>query len=300
MNIYHLEYFIVLAETLNYTKASEKLNITQPNLSKSIVNIERQIDIKLFERNKRDVKLTLAGETFYTEIKKTLTAYDDAIKRAKEIQDGMYERLSVGFLGTAVVRLFPTILKEFSEHNPNIKVEILDYSYSTLVSALHQKEVDIAILPNNELRSISNIIKRPLYSDDMCVVVHKDHPFAKRESISIKEIKGQPFVHMQQKSSLRDYNLINSICNEYGFSPNTVYKSNSIINMLMMVECRVGITILAKHMHHFATDNVKFIKIEEYTNFFDLICAWREPTSNAINKFIETLDDIFPQEDFNK
>ncbi len=285
---------MVLAETLNYTKASEKLNITQPNLSKAIVNIEKQVDCKLFKRNKRDVHLTKAGEVFYIEVKKTLSSYDNAVKKAREADKGVFETLSIGFLGTAVVRLLPTILNEFYSKNPKVDVELVDYTYSPLVSALHQKEIDFAILPNNELSSNIKVKKRPLHSDDMCVVVHKDHPFATRDSVSIKELKDEPFVHMHPKASLRDCNLINSICSEAGFEPNTVYESNSLINMLMMVECRTGVTILARHMHHFGTENVKFIKIQEYTNFFDLVCAWHESDNTAINKFLETLDHIFP------
>ncbi len=294
MNFFHLEYFIVLAETLNYTKASEKLNITQPNLSKAIVNIEKKVGCKLFKRNKRDVHLTQAGEVFYIEVKKTITCYETAVKKAKDTEKGVLESLSIGFLGTAVVRLLPTTLNEFYALHPKVDVNLVDYTYSPLVTALQQKEIDFAILPNNELNNIANVKKRPLYSDDMCVVVHKDHPFANRDYISISEIKNEPFVHMHPKASLRDCNLINSICSESSFVPNTVYEANSLINMLMMVECRVGVTILAQHMHHFSTENVKFIKIKEYENFFDLICAWHEGENPAIPKFLNVLDHIFP------
>ncbi len=60
-----------------------------------------------------------------------------------------------------------------------------------------------------------------------------------------------------------------------------------------MVECNIGITILAKHMHHFATDNVKFIKIKEYTNFFDVICAWNDDENPAVKKLLDTINYIF-------
>ncbi len=296
MNFFHLEYFIVLAETLNYTKASEKLNITQPNLSKAIVNIEKQIDCKLFKRNKRDVHLTKAGEVFYEEVKKTIKCYDNAVKKAREADKGMFVTLKIGFLGTAVVRLLPTILNEFYAKNPKVDVELVDYTYSPLVSALHQKEIDFAILPNNELSNNIKVKKRPLHADDMCVVVHKSHPFAKMDYVSINDLKDERFVHMHPKASLRDCNLINSICSDAGFIPNTVYEANSLFNMLMMVECQTGVTILARHMHHFATEHVKFVKIQEYTNFFDLICAWHDEANPAIDKFLETLDYIFPLE----
>ncbi len=201
MNFFQLEYFLILAETLNYTKASEKLNITQPNLSKAIVNIEKQLGFKLLKRNKRDVQLTKAGEVFYIEVKKTINYYEYAVKKAQEASNGMFESLSLGFLGTAVTRLLPTILNEFYLKHPKVNVRLIDYTYSTLVTALSQKEVDLAILPSNELNNINNLSTLPLYSDDMCVVVHKNHPFASRDSVSINELKDEPFGHMHKKAS---------------------------------------------------------------------------------------------------
>lgn len=72
MNLFQLEYFVTLAEMLNYTKASDRLHITQPTLSKFIVNLEHSLGSPLFIRNKRDVKLTQQGKVFYEEIKKHL------------------------------------------------------------------------------------------------------------------------------------------------------------------------------------------------------------------------------------
>lgn len=248
MNLIHLEYFIILAETLNYTKASEKLHITQPNLSKVIINIEQEIDCKLFKRNKRDVQLTSAGKIFYKEIKITLESYRNVVEHTQQVHEGISGVINIGLLGTAVIKQLPNIINTFNKKYPKIAVKLTDYTYSPLVNALYEEEIDIAILPDQELHAIPNICKKHIFSDDMCLVVHKDHKYAKFDTISIHELKTEPFIHMSSKKSLRDFNLINDICLKMDFLPNTVYEANTLLNMLMMVECKIGVTILASHM----------------------------------------------------
>ncbi len=289
MNLFYFEYFIVLAETLNFTKASQKLNITQPSLSKAIMSIEKNLEVQLFLRNKRDVHLTVAGEVFYNEIKNAMSNFNYAVKKAKDADKCIFEALSVGFSVTAVSKILPKILNEYRKKNPNVDVDLVDYNYSLLVKALKEKVIDIAILPSNELDDNMGIKKQFLYSDNMCAVVYKDHPLAKCESISIKKLKNEPFINMNPEYSLHDFSLLNDICREAGFTPNTVYESNSLMNMLMMVECEIGITILAEHMQNFTAGNVKFVKIEEYTNYFDLICAYIEEDNPTINNFLKVV-----------
>ncbi|MFV0440316.1 MAG: LysR family transcriptional regulator [Lachnospirales bacterium] len=290
MNIAQLEYFVTLAETLSFTKASEKLHITQPNLSKAIVNIEQNLGCKLFIRTKRDVQLTNAGKVFYNEAIKIIQKYKEAIKMTQDMGTGITGNVKIGFLGTAVIRTLPEIINKFNDLYPNIKVDLFDFSYSPLINALHEKEVDIAILPDSELPNIPNLLRKHFFYDDMCVAVHKSHPLAKFDSISILEIEDEPFVQINPKKSYHDYNLINNICLENGFSPKVEYKANTLFNMLMMVECKVGITLLASHMQHFATENVKFVKIDEYKDFFKVICAYRQTDNTSIDKFINVLE----------
>lgn len=290
MNLYQLEYFITLAETLNYTKASQKLHITQPNLSKTIMNLERSIGSQLLIRNKRDVRLTPAGKVFYKEIIKTMAAYDNAITKTREMESGASGVISLGFLGTAVIRLLPKIINAFYKSYPKIHITLTDYTYSPLIQALADNQLDVAILPDDELHTIPYLDYKPLFSDDMCVAVHHKHKFAQRSQINLVELKDEPFVNMDPGISIRDFNLVNKICMEQDFLPNTVYEANTLMNMLMMVECQIGITILASHMQHFATENVSFIKLKGYERFFKVVCAWRKDNNPSIPKLLEVID----------
>lgn len=292
MNFVQLEYFLALVETLNYTKASKILHITQPNLSKMIVNLEHEIGVQLFQRSKRDVRLTQAGEAFYREITKAMCSYAAAVEQARNVESGTSGTINVGFLGTAVIRLIPPIINRFRAAYPQISVNLMDYTYSPLMEALAEEQIDLAILPDRELDSIPQLVRKFLYSDSMCAAVPKEHRLAKSEEADLWELKSEPFVMMSPRVSSRDYDLVMNMCLEQDFLPKVAYEANSMINLLMMVECHVGIAILAEHMTHFATAGVRFVKIRGYENYFKMVCAWRRDRNPSIPKLIEVFDSV--------
>ncbi|MDR3296102.1 MAG: LysR family transcriptional regulator [Clostridiales Family XIII bacterium] len=290
MTINQLDYFLTLARTLNYTKASKLLHLTQPHLSKTIVALEQEIGVRLFVRNKRDVRMTPAGEVFYQETAPLFQSYNEAVTKTKEAYEGFYGMLNVGFLGTAMIHLMPKIVNRFKLDFPNISLNLLDYTYSTLQEALLEDRLDVAILPDRELNNVRGLEKKYMIADDMCVAVNQKHPFADREFVELYDFKDEGFIIMDPKVSVRDHNLVTSICLEQDFLPRIVHESNTLSNLLMMVECGIGVSILAKHMSHFATENVKFIRILGYENYFKLVCAWHKDKNPCVEQFVAVVE----------
>lgn len=275
MNFTLIKYFLTLADTLNYTKASQILYTTQPNLSKSIVNLEEEVGVKLFIRTKRDVRLTPAGEIFRREAEKLMSHYMNAIYKAREVEEGLNGYITLGFLGTATTRLLPEIVQNFKEAYPNIYLDLKDYTYSSLFDALIDDEIDIALMPDRELETVPNVMRKFIFADDMCLAVSKDHEAASLDIIDLYDVKDEFFIQMDPKISIRDHKLITTMCIEQDFTPQVIYEANTLINMLMMVECNMGISILASHMKRFATDNVRFIKLKGYEKYFKVVAAWK-------------------------
>jgi DNA-binding transcriptional LysR family regulator len=285
-----MEAFAVLVNTLNFTKASKQLYVTQPNLSKTIMHIEQEIGAQLFVRNKRDVSLTAAGEVFYRDICGILAAYNSTVNKVRLVDRGVIGKLDVGFLGTALVKILPAIVNQFRSEYPEIELNLYDYTYSVLQDALLENKLDIAILPDRELSETHNLEKRHLIADDMCVIVNRSSPYARLNEIELESLNNEPFVMMDPKISIRDYNMVTNMCLEQNFIPRIVYKANTTNNLLMMVDCGLGISVLAKHMSHFAGGNVNFIKIVGYENYFRLVCAWLSGRNPNIENFLKVVE----------
>lgn len=293
MNLFQLEYFIVLAETLSYTKASQQLHITQPTLSKLVINLEHSIGSQLFIRNKREVKLTPTGKIFYHEIKKILHAYDSAVKKVKDMENGTTGVISIGLLGTALVHHFPKLIKRFHELHPTIKVNPMDYTYDYIMETLTSGQIDVAILPDIEIDCPPQFLKKTVFTDHMCVVLPQNHKFSELKSVSLTMIKDEPFIHMDPKYSRTDHNLIDNIYSQEGYSTNTVYEANSLINMMLMVDCQLGISILASHMKQFANETVRFVPLMGFEDYFKVTCLYNRESNDCIEKLLEVADEYF-------
>lgn len=292
MTTYQMQAFLTLAATLNYTRASKILHTTQPNLSKIIVNLEQETGVQLLVRNKRDVKLTPAGETFYKEIEQVMKQYQSALKKTQQVYDGITGILDVGFLGTALIRQLPQLVNRFHSAHPKILLNLYDYTYSPLVQALVNDTIDIAMLPDRELDTISGLEKKFIYADDMCLVVNKSHRLAGAHSVQLAELVNEPFVMMDAAVSDRDVEMVTSICADEDFAPKVVYEANTLNNLMLMIECNVGISILAKHMQHFATENICFVPISGYESYFRMVCAWRRKANPSVYHLLEVLDEL--------
>ncbi|MDR0652345.1 MAG: LysR family transcriptional regulator [Synergistaceae bacterium] len=286
MTVNQLEYFLTLTRTLNYTKASKLLYITQSHLSKTIAALEQELGVQFFIRNRRSVRLTQAGEIFRSEIDNIIPCLNNAVVKARKAHSGLYGVIDVGFLGTAMINLLPVIVNRFERTHPNISLNLFDYTYSSLQDGFYADKFDVAILPDRELEGANDFEKKHLIADDMCIVVNRSHPFANREDVELYDLRNEPFIIMNPKVSVRDNNMVTGICLEQNFLPKISLESNTLNNLLMMVECNRGITILAKHMSRAATENVKFLNIRGYENYFKLACVWRKNKNPCADRFV--------------
>jgi len=114
----HFKYFLEVAEELHFRKAAEKLFITQPGLSRQIQQLEEELDVKLFVRNKRNVALTAPGKYLQQELKGVINNLDFIVKQLKMIEAGDDGEVRIGFVGSAMQRVIPKVLLEINKQYP--------------------------------------------------------------------------------------------------------------------------------------------------------------------------------------
>ena len=298
MKLFQIQAFLTLSNTLNYTKASVALHTTQPNLSKIIVNLEEEVGCKLFIRNKRDVKLTPAGEVFSDAMRTLMKQYSDAIDDAQKADSGIRGSIKIGFLDTALVQLLPRIVTCFKKQHPDILLKLAGYPFSQLMDTLLENKVDIAFLPDHALDHMPHFERKFLSASDMCLVLNKTHPYAGRQGLDLTLVKNQPFVMMDPNISHYGYNLMMNVCTENNFVPKTIHYANSLTTVLLMVECDFGVSVMASHMNRYATQNTSFVKINGCDDYFRMSCAWRRKNPNpCIPKLLDVIDKCIEEND---
>lgn len=147
MELRHLRYFVAVAEELNFRRAAARLQIAQPPLSRQIRDLELEIGVRLLERNQRNVLLTKAGKSFLQDAQKLLQQVDQAVATAQKIHRNQAGKLTIGFNRAASYQVLPKLLSALAVplDGSEFNIQSIEMDNDSLVAALHQKQIDMAI-----------------------------------------------------------------------------------------------------------------------------------------------------------
>lgn len=240
MNTEYMNEFLVLAESRNFQKAAEYLNISQSSLSKHIKNMEQELGVSLLDRTTRTVNLNECGILFYNCAKQIIQLWEKDKRALKEIKDKNANSLNIGFsafqgwqYGTAELMI------SFMRVYPMATVSMLHIkSNERLNDYLREGKCDFIFSPY--VVSDSRIERQLFVSADLAVAVPWDHPLAGKGRISFVDLKDEKFIVHDDSScaSLREK------CRDFGFEPDVVMTIESRTNMLKMVDNGLGIALI--------------------------------------------------------
>lgn len=239
MELHQLRYVVAVAETGNFTRASERANVSQPSLSQQIINLETEVGRKLFHRLGRKAVLTEAGEVFLERARRILFEIENA---AKELGDHptLERRITVGAIPTVAPYLLPTLITRCRERYPNLQIDVREDFRTHLIRAAVEGEVDLAIvaLPVKDLR----LSIEPLLTEPLLLVVSKDHPLAQKPCVKAPDLAGETFVILGTSSSLASQ--IQRFCGDHHFEPRIGFRCAQVATVKALVALGVGVSIL--------------------------------------------------------
>lgn len=283
-----LKYFLAVSKELHFTKAAEKLNISQPSLSQQIRALEHELGMPLFDRIGKKISLTEAGKilllhtkTIFREIEQTRSAIQDL----NGLQHGS---LTIGSLLTVVNYLLPPAILNFNKLYPNIELSVLGLRTGDIREKLLQNELDIGItfLPVQD----KEIVSIPLYKSELTLVVPTGHTLTERSHISIVELQDYPLILLPQNFFLTE--LITSHCQQFDFTPKPILEISTMESLIQMVSKGMGITVLPKpYIDFLQNTNIQALKIKDPTPTIDIGLIYRKDKymCAATRAFIEQL-----------
>lgn len=241
MELYQLRYLVAVAETENFTRAAEKLFITQPTLSQQIINLERELGHKLFHRLGRKAVLTEAGTIFMERARRILFEADNA---AKELQDdpSLERRIHIGAIPTVAPYLLPPLIALCRERHPNLQINVREDFRPQLVRGVLEGELDLGITAQpvkNKQVAVDSLMAEPLL-----LVVGRDHPLAKRKDIYSKDLADETFVILGSSSSLAEQ--VQNFCGDHKIEPRVGFRCAQVSTVKSLVAIGSGISILPR------------------------------------------------------
>ncbi|QSJ18613.1 LysR family transcriptional regulator [Nostoc sp. UHCC 0702] len=204
-NLRLLRYFVAVAEELNFTRAAERLYISQPALSKQIRQLEREIGIELLRRSSRDVQLTAAGEALLPLAQQLLQDWQFTLVTVREVAATQMQKLRVGFISSIGGEFTKSILARFQASQPGWKVTIRFFELSDPSAGLLSGNSDVALLrlpvPKQEKLSTEILLVEPRWLALSC-----DHPLAQREVLQMADLVNEPFITVPAETGIwRDH-----------------------------------------------------------------------------------------------
>ncbi len=186
----HLRYFVVVAEELNLRRAADRLEITQPALTKQVAGLEEQVGISLFARERhRLIGLTSAGAEFLAEARHILDQVEDAIRRVQLVALGRSGRLRIGLTDDAATLPLTSILAAFHARSPNVLVELVELSGPEVPAALRINAVDLALA--SEPQKTDGFVVEELWRESWSVILPEDHPLCGKGAVVPADLAGE-------------------------------------------------------------------------------------------------------------
>lgn len=241
MELQQLEYFKTVAEMQHMTHAAEQLNISQPALSKSISNIEQEIGVPLFDRQGRSISLNRYGKLFLTSVDAILHEYEKAkIEIGSLVMPG-YGDVAFGFIHTLGMEVVPELMAHVPGKYPNMKFTLTQAASYNLLKWLEEGQVDLCLSQRIESKTI-DIEWIDLWSEELFVIVPKNHRFANRETIKLEEIKDEPFISIKRGNALRQ--IVDKLFQEAGITTNITFSGEEMHTVAGFVGAGLGVSLI--------------------------------------------------------
>lgn len=256
MEYRQLKYFVTVVQEKSFTKAAEKLHISQPSLSTSIRNLERFLGITLLERHTRQMMLTPEGKILYEEAKKLIAHFNYIQQEMERLQqDGPLE-LSVGIIESAEFWM-PNVLKQFKQQYENVHIRLLEVlSLQEVVESLTNYRIHLAV--TNQYIDHRDIKIIPIYDETLVALLPPYHRLRHKRKVKITDLVHEQFIISKEGFQTRQ-DILNAF-QKAGVQPNIQFEIERFETACGLVENGLGITVLPKNYVKYAKRHTYHIK----------------------------------------
>jgi LysR family hydrogen peroxide-inducible transcriptional activator len=235
-----LEYVVAVADERNFHRAADVSFVTQPALSTQILQLESQLELRLFERDRRKVLFTAAGEDFVVRARAILAAVDEMVEAAHAFQSPLSGTLRMGVIPTIAPYLLPQAMGAVRERHAKLRLLVREGQTSELVRLVLGGKLDLALLAiEADLESLQST---PLFSDPFVLAMPAGHPLARRRLVSEQDLAGEEVLLLEEGHCLRDQAW--TLCDRAGATEAGDFRATSLGTLVQMVAGGIGLTLL--------------------------------------------------------
>jgi len=240
MEMQQLRYVVAVARTGNFSRAAEQCHVSQPSLSQQIQKLEDELEERLFDRMKREAKLTPQGEAFLRRAIRILEEVDAAKREATDARDLLRGTLTVGVLPTIAPYLLPDTLAEFTEKFPGVEIVVQEDTTARLLKLAHGYEIDFA-LASQPIQD-ERLEVRELFAEELLLALPPGHPLTRKRSIQVSDLERERLIVMKEGHCLGDQVL--GFCDRRDLKHNISFRSAQLETIQALVCSGLGISLI--------------------------------------------------------
>lgn len=289
MEIYQLRYLIAVSETLNYTRAAELLHVSQSALSRQIIQLEKELGVRIFERNRQRVSVTDEGRVILGHAARILSEVTTLAAAAQDLAEGRGGELVVSCVWRIFFSFIPDTIAEFRRCHPQSEVRLLELPLQEQANALRSKKVHLGFMPSELLGDDEELERMKVLTSDLVVVVSRKHRLANRKSIALKELAHDTW--LKNDAVKKSYPaFIKEYCKKAGFTPIFGKAGTGIEDLLGMIAAGYGIAMLPRYImaKHREIASVRFLNTD--CDPIELCAVWlRSNQSRLLKQYLVIL-----------
>lgn len=280
--------FVVVAEELHFGRAADRLNMTQPPLSRQIQKLERSVGVELLERDNRKVSLTAAGSAFLVEARKLVIAAERAPHTARRIAAGRSGQLRVGFTAASGFSLLGPLLSEIATELPDVDVELQELVTGEQIRAIADGDLDLGLArPAFDADLFESHL---MFTEDLMLAVPAGHELDQlNRSLTVADLKGVPLIMHSPIKARYFYDLVvRNIPVEHG---NVVHTVSQILTMVALVASGRGVAFVPESASMLGVEGVSYLRLAEIEpDAVELYAIWsREMRNPALGRLLEVI-----------
>ena len=277
MDITQVQYVLAVATTGSFSAAAEELYISQSSLSKQIMALEKELDVALFDRSRRKIALTPAGEAFLRHAPGLDTAYRALLADLSEFRTAP----ALKFVAIPVIAQYgiTAYVAQFRLAHPDIELVLEEREAAVILPALNSHQFDLAFVRDNYLEAADYVVQQ-VATDRMLVVVARKHRFAAKTGIALAELADENFILFDKGTVVHE--LVVDACRAAGFEPRVFYASLRVESVLGLVASNSGVALMMEKVARYhAHPDVVMIPLTEVITSNIVLVAPKEKKPGA-------------------
>jgi DNA-binding transcriptional LysR family regulator len=285
LEIDDLRAVVVLAETLHFSRAADRLHVSQPALSKRIRKIEDRVGGALLVRRYRDVRLTEAGRLLAERGRQILRESEATLALSQRAARGEAGRLRIGFGIASILGLLPDVLLKFRRLHPGVDLQLRDMATPEQVEALAAGEIDVGFvrMPVTHPR----LMVRPVMDERLVLAVGRRTSWNVR--VGLPSVATEPFIVIARSRSASFYDHVLRLCASAGFAPRIVQEVHELFTALSLVGAGLGVALVPRSAGSMRPPGVRFGALALEEAAWDISVAWHRDAKQVplVARFVD-------------